>query len=58
MLGLFIGRPGARLFRRTLGEHALAGAGIEVYDAAMDAITHETERARLHHERQGEHQVA
>ena len=51
MLGLFLGRPGARLFRRTLGEHASAGAGIEIYDAARDIIARETERACLHLER-------
>jgi tRNA-dihydrouridine synthase A len=51
MLGLFMGRPGARLFRRTLAEQGGAGAGIEVYDAALDVITRETERARLHLER-------
>jgi tRNA-dihydrouridine synthase A len=51
MLGLFMGRPGARLFRRTLAEQGGAGAGIEVYDAALDIITRETERARLHLER-------
>jgi tRNA-dihydrouridine synthase A len=51
MLGLFMGRPGARLFRRTLGEQAQAGAGIEVYDAALEVIAHETERARRHLER-------
>ena len=51
MLGLFMGRPGARLYRRTLGEHAQAGAGIDVYDAALEAIAQETERARLHLER-------
>jgi tRNA-dihydrouridine synthase A len=51
MLGLFMGRAGARLFRRTLSEHSRDGAGIEVYDAALDVIVRETQRARLHHER-------
>jgi tRNA-dihydrouridine synthase A len=52
MLGLFTGRAGARLYRRTLGEHATGAAGIEIYDAALDAIVHETERARLYALRQ------
>jgi tRNA-dihydrouridine synthase A len=51
MLGLFTGQPGARLFRRTLAEHGGAGAGIEVYDAALEVIARESERARLHLER-------
>jgi tRNA-dihydrouridine synthase A len=51
MLGLFMGRAGARLFRRTLSEHTREGAGIEVYDTALEVITSETERARLHLER-------
>jgi tRNA-dihydrouridine synthase A len=52
MLGLFTGRAGARLYRRTLGEHATGAAGIEIYDAALDAIVQETERARLYALRQ------
>jgi tRNA-dihydrouridine synthase A len=52
MLGLFTGRAGARLFRRTLGEHATGDAGIDVYDAALDAIAQETQRARLYALRQ------
>ena len=51
MLGLFTGRAGSRLFRRTLSDHARVGAGISVYDAAMDAINDETERARLYLQR-------
>jgi tRNA-dihydrouridine synthase A len=51
MLGLFTGRAGARMFRRTLSEHTRDGAGIEVYDAAFDVIARETERARQHLER-------
>jgi tRNA-dihydrouridine synthase A len=51
ILGLFMGRAGARLFRRTLSEHTREGAGIDVYDAALDVIARETERARLHLER-------
>jgi tRNA-dihydrouridine synthase A len=51
MLGLFMGRAGARLFRRTLSEHTRDGADIEVYDAALDVIVREAERARLHLER-------
>lgn len=39
MLGLFNGRPGARLWRRTLSERApRAGAGLEVLDAALEAV--------------------
>jgi tRNA-dihydrouridine synthase A len=40
MLGLFAGRPGARAWRRMLsGAAAAAAAGIETYDAALDAVT-------------------
>jgi tRNA-dihydrouridine synthase A len=52
MLGLFMGRAGARLFRRTLSEHSRDGAGLEVYDAGLDVIARETQRARLHLEQQ------
>ena len=39
MLGLFNGRPGARLWRRTLSERApREGAGLDVLDAALDAV--------------------
>jgi tRNA-dihydrouridine synthase A len=39
MLGLFNGRPGARLWRRTLSERApRAGAGLDVLGAALDAV--------------------
>lgn len=39
MLGLFNGRPGARLWRRTLSERApRAGAGLEVLDLALEAV--------------------
>ena len=39
MLGLFNGRPGARLWRRTLSERApRPGAGLDVLDAALDAV--------------------
>jgi tRNA-dihydrouridine synthase A len=39
MLGLFSGRPGARLWRRTLSERApRAGAGLDVLGAALDAV--------------------
>lgn len=51
MLGLFMGQAGARLYRRTLAEHTREGAGIAVYDAALEVIMRETERARLHLER-------
>jgi tRNA-dihydrouridine synthase A len=40
MLGLFAGRPGARIWRRLLSEGASgAGAGLEVYDAALAAVS-------------------
>jgi tRNA-dihydrouridine synthase A len=51
MLCLFMGRAGARLFRRTLSEHTREGAGIDVYDTALRVIETETERARLQLER-------
>jgi tRNA-dihydrouridine synthase A len=39
MLGLFNGRPGARLWRRTLSEKGvLRGAGLEVVDAGLAAV--------------------
>ena len=39
MLGLFAGRPGARLWRRRLTEEGAArGAGLEVLDRALDAV--------------------
>jgi tRNA-dihydrouridine synthase A len=38
MLGLFHGRPGARMWKRTLSEGASKG-GIEVYDAALAQVT-------------------
>jgi tRNA-dihydrouridine synthase A len=40
MLGLFNGRPGARLFRRHLSENATRrGAGIDVLQAALGHLT-------------------
>ncbi|MBU2361007.1 MAG: tRNA-dihydrouridine synthase, partial [Alphaproteobacteria bacterium] len=43
MLGLFQGRPGARLWRRHLSEHAHEdGAGVQV---VLDALGHVTELA-------------
>ena len=39
MLGLFAGRPGARLWRRRLTEEAARrGAGLEVLDRALEAV--------------------
>jgi tRNA-dihydrouridine synthase A len=39
MLGLYNGRPGARLFRRHLSENAMRdGAGIAVLDEALDFV--------------------
>ena len=51
MLGLFMGRAGARLFRRALSEHTREGAGIEIYDAALNIIRDESERAARYQER-------
>ena len=39
MLGLFAGRPGAKLWRRTLSEQGRGGAGLEVLDAALMEVT-------------------
>jgi tRNA-dihydrouridine synthase A len=40
MLGLFNGKPGARLFRRHLSEHATrAGAGVAVLRAALEYVS-------------------
>jgi tRNA-dihydrouridine synthase A len=44
MLGLFAGKPGARMFRRQLGEESRSGAGIEVYDRALELIEREANR--------------
>ncbi|KAF0180742.1 MAG: tRNA-dihydrouridine synthase A [Caulobacteraceae bacterium] len=42
MLGLFHGKPGGRLWRRVLSEEgARAGAGLEVLDKALGAVTRE-----------------
>jgi tRNA-dihydrouridine synthase A len=39
MLGLYNGRPGARLFRRHLSEHAVRdGAGLDVLTTALDFV--------------------
>jgi tRNA-dihydrouridine synthase A len=46
MLGLFNGRPGARLFRRHLSENATRpGAGIAVLDDALACLDRATDRA-------------
>lgn len=43
MLGLFNGQPGARAWRRVLSERApKPGAGLDVLDAAVEAITQHT----------------
>lgn len=45
MLGLFQGEPGARLFRRHISENATRpGAGIEVVEQALEAITYRERR--------------
>lgn len=38
MLGLFAGRPGAKLWRRTLSEQGRGDAGLEVLDAALAQV--------------------
>ncbi|MDO5644050.1 MAG: tRNA-dihydrouridine synthase, partial [Paracoccus sp. (in: a-proteobacteria)] len=49
MLGLFHGRPGARLWRRTLSEGASKAQnpaeGLALYDAALDQVLDATEAA-------------
>ncbi len=45
LLGLFHARPGARTWRRILTVEAIRpGAGIEVIERALDAVTHPAER--------------
>ena len=45
MLGLFHARPGARTWRRILTVEAIRpGAGIEVIERALEAVTHPAER--------------
>lgn len=39
MLGLFAGRRGAKLWRRTLSEQGRGNAGLEVLDAALSHVT-------------------
>ena len=42
MLGLFLGQPGARAWRRYISEHAhLPGAGIEVLEQALECVYRE-----------------
>ena len=45
MLGLFAGQPGARAWRRTLTTGAVRGAGLEVLDAALEAVVRTPEPA-------------
>ncbi|MEL6324091.1 MAG: tRNA-dihydrouridine synthase, partial [Pseudomonadota bacterium] len=46
MLGLFAGRPGARGYRRHLSENAVKpGAGLDVFDAAVDHVRRAEARA-------------
>jgi tRNA-dihydrouridine synthase A len=46
LLGLFNGRPGARLFRRYLSEHAAeAGAGVDTLERALGFIAPRLEKA-------------
>lgn len=46
ILGLFTGQPGARLWRRILSEKASKrGAGMEVIDAALEAVSRRDEAA-------------
>ena len=45
MLGLFAGQPGARTWRRMLTTGAVRGAGLEVLDAALEAVARTPELA-------------
>ena len=45
MLGLFAGQPGARAWRRILTTGSVQGAGLEVLDAALDAVVRTPELA-------------
>lgn len=46
ILGLFNGRPGARLWRRVLSEKGpKPGAGLDVFDEALEIVTHHHEVA-------------
>ncbi|WP_256430096.1 tRNA dihydrouridine(20/20a) synthase DusA [Caulobacter sp. S45] len=45
MLGLFAGQPGARTWRRFLTTRAVGGAGLEVLDAALEAVARTPEWA-------------
>ena len=45
MLGLFAGQPGARTWRRRLTEGAGSAGGLEVLDAALDAVVGAAELA-------------
>ncbi len=47
MIGLFLGRPGARIWRRSLSEGAAkSGAGLELFDEALAAMKAEALRAQ------------
>ncbi|MDD2869593.1 tRNA dihydrouridine(20/20a) synthase DusA [Neomegalonema sp.] len=47
MIGLFLGRPGARLWRQRLSEGAAkSGPGLELFDEALAAMRAETLRAQ------------
>jgi tRNA-dihydrouridine synthase A len=49
MLGLFTGQPGARAWRRYLSENAFSdGAGVEVVDAALEAMLIASQSATMH----------
>ncbi len=45
MLGLFAGQPGARTWRRVLTAGAVRGGGLEVLDAALEAVVGTAELA-------------
>ena len=45
MLGLFAGQPGARAWRRVLTTGASRGGGLEVLDAALEAVVRTPELA-------------
>jgi tRNA-dihydrouridine synthase A len=48
MLGLFNGRPGARAYRRLLGEETRGDAGLDVYDRALHIIADAAARLSDH----------
>lgn len=48
MLGLFNGRPGARIWRRTLSEEARGGVGVELVRTALARVQAEANAVRIY----------